>query len=211
MFGDTSYHMYPGVQLGDDVTIGWYVVLGHPLANGKFLPTEIGAHALIRSHTVIYTGNTIGERFQTGHNVLVRESNVIGNDVSIGSHTVLEHHIQIGNGVRIHSQAFIPEFTVLEDECWIGPGVCLTNALYPRSRHVKDALRGPTIERGAKIGAGAVILPGVVIGKNALIGAGAVVTKDVAPYSVVVGNPARVIKRLQEIPEYDDTGNAPGE
>lgn len=192
---------YPDVELGDGAHLGPFVVLGMPLQHGA-LPTRIGPHAVIRSHTVVYAGNTIGAKFQTGHGVLVRELNSIGDNVSIGSHSVVEHHVKIGNGVRIHSQAFVPEFTVLEDECWIGPCVCLTNARYPRSQGVKEALKGPIIERGAKIGAGSVILPGVRIGAGALIGAGSVVIHDVPKNTVVAGNPARFIRNLDEIEAY---------
>ena len=191
----------PGVELGEHAQVEDFVILGHP-PRGRLpgdLPTVIGAHALIRSHTVIYAGNRIGDRFQTGHGVTVRECNIIGDDVSIGTGTVIEHHVVIGNGVRIHSQAFIPEYSTLEDGCWIGPNVVLTNALHPLCPKVKECLKGATIRRGAKIGANATLLPDIVIGEGALIGAGAVVTQDVPPYSVVVGNPARVVKGVDAL------------
>ncbi len=197
-----SYLIYPGVTLGESALIDPFVIIGYPLADGSELPTMIGANAHIRSHSVIYTGNRIGINFQTGHGVLVRESNQIGDKVSIGSHTVIEHHVIIKSGVRIHSQAFIPEFTILEEYCWVGPGVSLTNARYPRSSNVKGSLHGPTIGSRAKIGAGAVILPGVHVGRNSLIGAGAVVVGDVPENSVVVGNPAHVIKMIDQISDY---------
>ncbi|MCI0476408.1 MAG: N-acetyltransferase, partial [Anaerolineales bacterium] len=146
---------------------------------------------------------------QTGHGALVREENHIGNNVSIGSHTIVEHHVTIGNNVRLHSNVFVPEFSILEDDCWIGPNVVITNARYPRSRNVKEQLRGATIRRGAKIGANATILPGVVIGENALVGAGAVVTRDVPEGAVVVGNPARVVKQIEEIEEYQKAVGSP--
>lgn len=196
---------YPGVELEEPTEIGQFVVLGQPVIRVE-LATRIGAHAVIRSHTVIYAGNIIGVHFQTGHGVLVRESNQIGDNVSIGSHSVVEHHVTIGNGVRIHSQTFVPEFTILEDECWIGPCVCLTNARYPRSAGVKETLKGPIIGKKAKIGAGAVVLPGVFIGAGALIGAGAVVTHDVPANAVMVGNPARQIKQLDDIQAYNNRG-----
>jgi acetyltransferase-like isoleucine patch superfamily enzyme len=193
---------YPDVELGEFAVLEPFVILGQPVREGA-LPTRIGGHAVIRSHSVIYAGNVIGEHFQSGHGVLVRESNSIGDHVSIGSHSVVEHHVTIANGVRIHSMAFVPEYTVLEEEAWIGPCVCLTNARYPRSAGVKDQLKGPTIGKGAKIGAGAVILPGVMIGAGALIGAGAVVTHDVEAGAVVAGNPAALLKYVRNIPEYD--------
>lgn len=200
-----SHHqIHPQVHLPDDAIIGAFVIIGEP-PRGKIsgeLETRIGARAIIRSHTVIYAGNVIGDDFQTGHGVLIREENEIGNNVSIGSHTIVEHHVKIGNNVRLHSNVFVPEFSILEDDCWLGPNVVVTNARYPQSRSVRENLRGAHIKRGAKIGANATLLPGVVIGENALIGAGAVVTRDVPDGAVVVGNPARVIKNVRDISEY---------
>lgn len=196
--------IYPQVLFASEPVIGPFVVIGEP-PRGKApgeLATRIGARAVIRSHTVIYAGNVIGDDFQTGHGVLVREENQIGNRVSLGSHSVVEHHVVIGNGVRLHSNVFVPEFSILEDECWLGPNVVITNARYPRSRNVKEQLRGATIRRGAKVGANATLLPGVVIGENALVGAGAVVVEDVPANAVVVGNPARVVKRVSDIEAY---------
>jgi len=194
----------PNVTLGADSTISEFCILGEPPRGKKpgELETRIGARAVIRSHTVIYAGNIIGDDFQTGHGALVREENHIGNNVSIGSHSIIEHHVVIGNNVRVHSNVFVPEFSILEDACWLGPNVVITNARYPRSRNVKETLCGATIKRGAKIGANATLLPGVVVGEHALVGAGAVVTRDVPAGAVVVGNPARVIKRVEEIEEY---------
>jgi len=159
---------------------------------------------VIRSHTVIYDGSIIGDDFHAGHGVLIREDNQIGSLVSIGSHSVIEHHVQIGDRVRIHSNAFIPELSVLEPECWIGPCVVVTNARYPNAPNTKNKLEGVYIERRARIGAGAVLLPGVRIGQGALIGAGAVVTHDVPPLAVVFGNPARLAKMINQIPDYRD-------
>jgi acetyltransferase-like isoleucine patch superfamily enzyme len=199
--------IYSNVHLGLDTTIGDFVVVGCPPRghdDGQ-LATVIGDHSVVRSHSVVYAGNVIGARFQTGHDVMIRESNQIGDDVSIGTKTVVEHHVQIGDRVRIHSQAFIPEFSVLEEECWIGPNVVLTNAKYPRSPGVKEALKGPTVRHHAKIGANATLLPGVEVGAYALVGAGAVVVENVPPGCVVAGNPARVIKRVADLGVYHAT------
>jgi len=201
----STARILPNVQLGEDVEIGDFVVIGAPprgIAEGE-LKTVIGRGAVIRSHTVIYAGNVIGDDLQTGHGVLIRESNTIGHRVSIGSHSVVEHHVIIEDDVRIHSNAFVPEYTILEQGCWIGPNVVMTNALYPRSPRAKETLKGPTIRPGAKIGANATLLPGIVVGENALVGAGAVVVEDVPDGAVVVGNPARVIKDVSELPAYN--------
>lgn len=194
--------VYANVSLGAGSVLEDFCVIGTPPRGKKDgeLATVIGDSAVIRSHTVIYAGNTIGKNFQTGNKVNIREANQIGNDVSIGTLSVIEHHVQIADRVRIHTQVFVPEFSVLEEGCWLGPNVVLTNARYPLSPGVKDQLAGPVIRKGAKIGANATILPGVVIGENALVGAGAVVVKDVPSGAVVVGNPARVIRNISELP-----------
>jgi acetyltransferase-like isoleucine patch superfamily enzyme len=197
-----TYRVHENVVLGDGSQLEDYCIIGVP-PRGKGdgeLPTTIGDGAVIRSHTVIYAGNVIGRNFQTGNKVNIRESNRIGDDVSVGTLSVIEHHVEIGDRVRIHTQAFIPEFSVLEDGCWIGPNVVLTNAKYPLSPGVKDQLAGPVIRKGAKVGANATILPGVVVGENALVGAGAVVVHHVPAGAVVVGNPARVIREISELP-----------
>jgi acetyltransferase-like isoleucine patch superfamily enzyme len=198
--------IHPNVFFADAPTLGEFCIIGEPPRgkNAGELATRIGARAIIRSHTVIYAGNVIGDDFQTGHGALVREENQIGNHVSIGSHTIVEHHVKIGDNVRLHSNVFVPEFSILEDDCWLGPNVVVTNARYPQSRDVKRNLRGAHIRRGAKIGANATLLPGVVIGENALVGAGAVVTRDVPAGAVVAGNPARVIKNVRDISAYKD-------
>ncbi len=197
-----EYILYAGVELGTDSIIEDYCILGVPPRGYKEgdIPTVIGIGAYIRSHTVIYAGNKIGNNFKTGNKVNIREFNEIGDDVSIGTLSVIEHHVVIGNNVRIHSQVFVPEYSILEDGAWLGPNVVLTNAKYPLSPGVKDNLKGPIIKKGAKIGANATILPGVVIGENALVGAGSVVVRAVPNGAVVVGNPARIIKTISDLP-----------
>jgi acetyltransferase-like isoleucine patch superfamily enzyme len=185
-----------GVVLGPDSVIEELCVIGR---HGPAAPTVIGAGAVVRSHTVIYAGSTIGPRFATGHHVLIRDSNTIGADVSVGSLSVVEHHVTIGDGVRVHSQCFIPEHSVLEAGAWLGPRVTLTNAPFPRCPEVSRCLVGVTIGRDARVGANATILPGVHIGRGALVGAGAVVTRDVAPGTVVTGPPARAVKSTDDL------------
>ncbi len=197
---------YPGVYIQGNPRIDPYVLIGYTGSNESYdhPDTIIGRNPLIRSHTVIYAGNRIGDNFVTGHGVLIREENVIGDDVSIGSGSIVEHHCSIGNRVRIHSGVFIPEYSNLCDDCWIGPCVTFTNAKYPRSKHVKENLIGPTISSHAKIGANCTILPGVSIGEGALVGAGSVVTVDVPAFTVVAGNPARIIKAISDINDYNE-------
>jgi len=196
-----SYRIYPNCEIGKNGQIGDFVVIGVPPKGKKEgeLKTIIGDNAVIRSHTVIYAGNIIGNNFQSGHKVAIRENNRIGDDVSVGTGTVIEHDVQIANNVRIHSQAFIPEFSSLGENCWIGPRVVFTNVLHPLCPKAKECLKGPVLKKGAKVGANSTLLPNIVIGERALVGAGSVVTKDVPDGKVVVGNPATVVKDISEL------------
>lgn len=196
-----SAELLPNVTLGDDADIGSFVIIGQPargMAPGE-RPTVIGSHATIRSHSVIYAGNHIGDHFSTGHFVMLREDNVIGQNVSVGTGTIVEHHVQIQDNVRIHSGAFVPEYTVLEEGAWIGPHVVVTNTIHPLCPRAKECMRGPVIKRGAKVGANVTLLPEITIGEGAFVGAGAVVVHDVPPGAVVIGNPARTVKAIGDL------------
>ena len=128
----------------------------------------------------------------------------IGDDVKIGTFVEIQKGARIGNRCKISSHTFICEGVELEDEVFIGHNVTFTNDLYPRATNGNGALKTdadwkciPTrVKRGASIGSGATLLCGITVGENALVGAGSVVTKDVPAYTVVAGNPARVIKEL---------------
>lgn len=196
--------IYPDVNMGRKVVVEEYVIIGvKPLeGNIQTEKTKIGDDALIRSHTIIYAGNIIGDQFRTGNKANIRENNKIGDNVSIGTMSIIEHDVTIGNNVRIHSNVFIPEFCVLEDNCWIGPNVVMTNAKYPKSKNIKRNLIGCHIKENAIIGANSTILPGVTIGQQAIIGAGSVVTKDIHDGVIVAGNPAKVINHISKIKYY---------
>jgi acetyltransferase-like isoleucine patch superfamily enzyme len=198
--------LYPNVKLGKGCNIGDFCIIGLP-PKGKQdgeLETVIGDNAVIRSHTVIYAGNRIGNNFSTGHFAMIRELNEIGDDVSIGTMANIEHHVRLEAGARVHSKAFVPEHSIIEAGAWLGPNVVITNAKFPLSAEVKERLKGAHVKRGAIIGANSTLLPGVVIGEDAVVGAGSVVTRDVEPGMVVVGSPAKAIKKRDEL-VYSDT------
>jgi acetyltransferase-like isoleucine patch superfamily enzyme len=193
-----------GTILGAGVSVEDFAIVGERPAGGEVVsPARLGDGVLIRSHSVIYAGTTLGNKTQTGHGALIRENTTIGNEVSIGSHSVVEHHVRIADKARIHSQVFVPEFSVLEEGAWLGPNVVLTNARFPLGREVKKRLTGVWIGVRAIVGANSTILPGVRVGNGALVGAGSVVTHDVPDGCVVVGNPAHVLCRVEEL-RYDD-------
>jgi len=201
--------IYEPTQIGKDPIIEDFVILGKPPTGAKNNKTKlvIGDFPVIRSGTIVYTGSIIGNNFQTGDNARIREKNRIGNYVSVGSGSIIERECEIMDSVRIHSDCFIPEYTLIKDNAWIGPGVIMTNVLHPPcpafKKHApitgKKCCHGPIVDKNAVIGAGAVILPGIVVGENSLVGAGSVVTKDVPPDYLVAGNPAKVIKKIEDI------------
>jgi acetyltransferase-like isoleucine patch superfamily enzyme len=198
---DPIAKIYDNVILGDNVIIEDFVVLGKPpidKKNGE-LKTVIGDNSLIRSNSVIYAGNKIGNNFQTGHGILLRENNKIADNVTVGSHSVVEGHCEIQNGVTIHSDCFIGENTLIEENVWIGPKCITLLTPHPRCEYKKNCNQGPIIRKLAVVGAGTIILPGVEIGECSLIGAGSIVTKDIPPNVVAYGNPAKVIKKIDEI------------
>ncbi len=188
------------VILGEGTVVEAFCVLGKQAKTSRIRKkkTIIGKNSILRCSTIIYEDNRIGSDFRTGHNVVVREGNVIGDNVSIGTNTVLEFGNKIGNNVRIHSNCFL-EMVSIGDDVFIGPNVVFTDDLHMPCPRYKDCVGGVIVMKGAKIGAGSIILPGVKIGKNAVIGAGSVVVKDVPENVVVVGNPAKVIKNVDDL------------
>lgn len=187
------------IELGENVIIGEFVVLGVIPRVDEIRPLIIGDNCVIRSHTAIYTNTVLGKKCQTGHGVLIRENNQIGNNVSIGSHSVIERDVILEDNVRVHSNVFIPEYTRLEEFAWVGPNVVFTNAYHPLCPKAKECLKGPTIKKLAIIGANSTILPYVTIGEKAFIGAGSVVTKDVPDGMVAFGVPAKIHKKTEEL------------
>ena len=192
--------VFDGVWLGRGVELHAPCLIGQP-PRGRGpgeLETRIGDRCVVRAFTVVYAGAELGREVQTGHGALIREDNVIGDGSSIGTHTVLEGGCRIGNRVRIHSQCFLESVTVGND-VFIGPGVVFTDDPHPPCPRYRDCAQGVTVEERAKIGGGAVLLPGVTVGRGALVGGGSVVSKDVPPGAVVAGNPARVLKRVEDL------------
>jgi UDP-2-acetamido-3-amino-2,3-dideoxy-glucuronate N-acetyltransferase len=129
--------------------------------------------------------------------VVVLPGAKIGKNCNICSHCFIENKVVIGDNVTIKNGVQIWDGVEIESDVFIGPNVTFTNDVYPRSRNQNFKIIPTKVNRGASLGANSTILPGVTIGEGALIGAGSVVTNDVPPFSVVVGNPARIIKKLE--------------
>jgi len=201
--GDPLHRDWDSAPLAEDVFLGE----GHQVDPGAILGyltgrkiesqvLRIGPRAKIRSGTVLYAGSTIGAGLETGHNVVIREENVIGDNLNIWNSSTIDYGCQIGNGVKIHCNVYVAQFTILEDDVFLAPGVMVANDPHPLCAH---HLKGPTIRKGARIGINVTLLPGVVVGEGAMVGAGSVVTRDIPPFTVAYGSPARPQKAVEEV------------
>lgn len=131
----------------------------------------------------------------------------IGDETKVGTFVEIQKGVRIGKRVKISSHTFICEGVTVEDYVFIGHGVMFINDPYPRAANQDGSLQTeadwqvvPTlIKQGASIGSNATILCGVTVGEGAIVGAGSVVTRDVAPFTVVAGNPARVLRSLKQV------------
>jgi UDP-2-acetamido-3-amino-2,3-dideoxy-glucuronate N-acetyltransferase len=142
---------------------------------------------------IIDSGAQIGEGTRIWHWTHVQANAVIGERCSLGQN-VYVGKAQIGNNVKIQNNVSVYDEVVLEDDVFCGPSMVFTNVSNPRSHVVRKHEYRPTLVRkGASIGANAVVLCGNTLGRYAMVGAGSVVTKNVADFALVVGNPARRI------------------
>jgi UDP-2-acetamido-3-amino-2,3-dideoxy-glucuronate N-acetyltransferase len=143
----------------------------------------------------------IGEGSSIWHHVQVREGARIGQNCILGKGVYVDFGVKIGNNVKVQNYVSIYHGVEIEDGVFVGPHVCFTNDNLPRAVKPDGSLKSGDdwevgrilIKRGAALGANATILPRVTVGEWALVGAGAVVTKDVPPYGLALGNPARLV------------------
>jgi acetyltransferase-like isoleucine patch superfamily enzyme len=201
--------VYPGTILGEGVKVLENAVVGKqpvlsPRSTAKrepLPPTRIGDGSIVSTGAIVFAGATIGARVILGDQSCVRERVTIADDVVVGRGSLVENDTTIGAMSRIQADAYITAYSTLEEQVFVAPCVVTTNDNFMgRTEKRLEAMRGPTIRRGARVGGGAILCPGVEIGEEAFVGAGAVVTKDVPPRVVVVGTPAKV---LRDVPEEE--------
>jgi acetyltransferase-like isoleucine patch superfamily enzyme len=142
--------------------------------------------------------NAIVESESIGHGtriyafVHILQGAVIGSDCNINDHCFVENDVVLGDRVTVKCGNYLWDGLQVEDDVFLGPNVVYTNDLRPRSKQYPEAFESIRIRQGASIGANSVLLGGITVGEYAMIGMGSVVTRDVPPYTLVYGNPARL-------------------
>ena len=136
---------------------------------------------------------SIGEGTKVWINAQIREGARIGLNCIISKDVYIDHDVSIGDGCKIQNSVSIYSGVTIEDEVFVGPNACFTNDRVPRAFLAEWTVTPTLVRRGASIGANATLICGITVGEYAMVGAGAVVIRDVEPYALVVGNPARVV------------------
>ncbi len=215
-----------GARLADDVDVGPGAVVNEGVALGPGCIVESGAvlgkrprlragssaagyelgplvveeGVTVCCGAIVYAGSRIGAGAIVGDQAQVRERSTIGARSVVGRGSVVDFNAHVGARVLIQSGVYVTGGSVVEDDVFLGPGVLTTND-HTMGRHGPGAgLEGPVFRRACRVGGGVVLVPGVEIGEEAYVAAGAVVTRDVAPRSVVMGIPARPVR---EVPDED--------
>lgn len=205
--------IYENVQIGARTFIGAQCILGERLHDHLTDPAYsnppllIGPDSVIRSGTIIYADCTFGRGFQTGHRACIRERTRFGDGCSFGTMSQSDGDVVAGNNCRFHNNVFIATFTVCEDNVHFYPMSCTVDSLHPPCQKGRQ---GPYFEQGTIVGAKVLVLPRVRVGTGAILAGASVVTHDVPAGMVVAGQPARVVRKREEIrchledrPAYD--------
>jgi acetyltransferase-like isoleucine patch superfamily enzyme len=207
--------VHPGTVLGDGVKVLEYAVVGKQPAlsprstasREPLPPAEIGDGTIVSTGAIVFAGTNVGARVILGDQSCVRERCAIGDDVVVGRGSLVENDTTIGALTKIQADAYITAYSTLEDNVFIAPCVVTTNDNFMgRTEKRHELVKGPTIRRGARVGGGAILCPGVEIGEEAFVGAGAVVIRDVPARKLVVGNPARVLRDVNEDELLENAG-----
>lgn len=203
---DFNAVIYGPAKLGRGTYIGPGCVIGFPdskqLAqlkqSGDFSNkqrTMLGNDCIVRSGAVLYSNVQLGDDVSIGHDALIREGVSIGDQTKVGTHVVVDGETKIGSHVSIQTGVYICTYSTVEDGVFLGPCCIFTNDKYVTQKPFE--LIGPTVKKGASVGANALLFPGVTVGEGAVIGSQAMVNSDVPPRTVFVGIPA---KKIRDVP-----------
>ena len=189
-----------GCVIEDNVVLGKVPKLARTSAAAGRDPGRLalGARVTVGAGAVVFAGAEVGDEAILGDQSYVRERAVVGAGTVIGRGSAIDNDVVIGERVRVQTMVYLTAFSLVEDDVFVGPGVTTTNDDTMNRRGA--SLRGARLRRACRVGGGVVLVPGVEVGEEAYVAAGAVVTRDVAPRTVVMGVPARAVR---EVPGAD--------
>jgi acetyltransferase-like isoleucine patch superfamily enzyme len=198
--------IHDGTVVGENARIQDAAVLGKHLALGPastaprdaLPPLELGERVTVGAGAVLLAGARVADGAVVGDRAHVRERALVGEGSVVGSGSAVDNDVTIGARVKIQTGCYLTAFSVLEDDVFVAPCVTTTND-NDMGRHERAAqLRGATLRRACRVGAGAILLPGIEVGEEAFVAAGALVTRDVAARTLVMGVPAKVVRDVEE-------------
>lgn len=196
-----------GSEIGDCVRIDDNTIIGkEPLFSPrsifkakKFVPAKIGNDCLIGANVIIYVGSEIGEKNLIADLSTIRENVKIGDLNIIGRNVAIENFVTIGSRCKFETNVYITAYSEIGDYCFVAPCVATSNDNYmARDKERYKHFKGVTIKTGGRIGTNATILPGKIIEEDGMVAAGSVVTKNVPKEKIVLGNPTRVFRDVDE-------------
>ena len=152
----------------------------------------------IHPSAVIDSRAKIGEGSKIWVNVQIRENAVVGKFCNVGKDVYIDRNVTIGSGCKIQNAVSIYDGVTIEEDVFVGPHACFTNDKLPRAFVADWKITRTLVKKGASIGANSTIVCGITIGEYAMIAAGSVVTHDVEPYTLVMGNPARAVSKINQ-------------
>lgn len=200
--------IYQGTTIGDGCQIHDNVVIGKkPMRAARSImkeqksynPAVIGNNCTIGTSSIIYVQAILADDVFIADLATVRENVSIGEKTIIGRGAAVENECSIGAYCKIETNAYITAFSTIEDYVFIAPGVVTSNDNFiGRTEKRFSAFKGCTIKRGGRVGANATLLPAIIIESDGVVGAGSVVTRSVRAEKIVIGNPAREIRQVEE-------------
>jgi acetyltransferase-like isoleucine patch superfamily enzyme len=197
----------PGVEISEGSELFPGAVIGNEPARSTALAIApvferrvvIGRNVSIGPHAVVYCDVEIDDEVLIGDGCSIRERCRIGTRSVVGRYATLNYAVRVGARTKVMDHAWLAGNMTVGDDVFIAGGVRTANDTAV-GRGDARSMRGPSIEDQASVGVGALLLPGVVVGRGAVVAAGAVVTRDVEPWTLVMGVPARFVRRVEEVP-----------